>query len=108
MMRMKITGLKKLERKCADLGRRARRVHGEHNIPIKDLLAPKFLHKCSRFKSADELFDASGFTVESNEDFAAIPDAEWDAFICKSTSYANWQDMLGAAATEWTSRELGF
>jgi len=43
------------------------------------------------------MFERSGFKVESQEDFAAIPDEAWDDFICTNTSYFNWREMLQAA-----------
>ena len=64
-----------------DLARRAQELEGQHEISIANLLTADFLGECSRFKSADELFEASGFNVHSVEDFKAIPDAEWDTFI---------------------------
>ena len=94
-------------RPLEDLARRARELHGQHEISVANLLTPDFLGQCSRFKSADELFDASGFSVQSVEDFKAIPDAEWDTFIGGNTTFANWQDMLNAAVKEWTIKQLG-
>jgi hypothetical protein len=54
------------------------------------------------------MFDASGFKIESPEDFAAIPDAEWDQFIRDNTTFASWEAMLGEAGGEWAARKLGF
>lgn len=90
-----------------DLARRAKGLDGQHQVSVADLLTPEFLSQCSRFRSADELFESSGFKVQSTEDFAAIPDAEWDTFISGNTSFANWQEMLDAAVKEWTIRQLG-
>jgi len=90
-----------------DLVRRARESDGEHQISVANLLTPEFLARCSRFGSADELFESSGFRVQSAEDFAAIPDAEWDSFVSKNTSFDNWQNMLDAAVKAWTITRLG-
>ena len=90
-----------------DLARRAQELDGQHEISIASLLTADFLGQCSRFKSADELFEASGFSVHSAEDFRAIPDAEWDTFISGNTKFANWQDLLSAAVKEWTIKQLG-
>lgn len=106
-MLMKFKGLKELERKLNDLSSRAKKLDGEHNVPITELLTPSFLARCSRFQSASELFEASGFKVESQEDFAAIPDDQWDKFIRENTIYSNWQEMLKAAVAAWVKKELG-
>ena len=106
-MTMKITGFKELQNTLGDLSRRAQNLEGPRNVPIADLLTPALLSRCSRFKSAAELFEASGFTVNSQEDFAAIPDDQWDAFIKQNTSYSTWDEMLKAAGAAWVRRELG-
>ena len=90
-----------------DLARRARELDGQHQVSVANLLTPEFLGRCSRFRSADELFESSGFKVQSAEDFAAIPDAQWDTFINKNSSFATWQAMLDAAVKEWTIKRLG-
>lgn len=54
------------------------------------------------------MFDASGFKVESQEDFAAIPDVEWNEFIRSISSFSDWQTMLGEAGATWAAKKLGF
>lgn len=90
-----------------DLARRARELDGQRNVPLPELLTPGFMSNCSRFTSAQELFNSSGFKLDSPEDFKAIPDSEWDAFIGSNTSYASWENMLSAATGEWVKRQLG-
>jgi hypothetical protein len=104
---LKITGLDELQRKLDDLARNAQNLSGKQDVPITELLTPSFLSRCSRFQSAKELFEASGFKLESADDFAAIPHAEWDGFIHANTSFASWEIMLGEAGGEWTARQLG-
>jgi hypothetical protein len=106
-MAIKITGLKEMQKRLGDLSRRAKNLEGPQNVSITELLTPAFLSKCSRFRSAAELFEASGFTVNSQEDIASIPDDKWDAFIKQNTSYSSWEEMLKAAGTAWVKRELG-
>ena len=53
------------------------------------------------------MFEASGFAMETPEDFAAIPDAEWDAFIASRTRFADWRTMQEKAAADWFSRGTG-
>ena len=59
------------------------------------------------FATIEEMFEASGFTMETPEDFVAIPDAEWDAFIASRTRFADWRTMQTKAATECFSRGIG-
>lgn len=79
---------------------------GSHEVRLADLFQSEFMSKCSSYSSFLELIDASGFKVESAEDFAGIPDKEWDAFVAKSTSYASWQEMQHAATAEYAKKQL--
>ena len=105
---LKITGLDEIQRKLEDMSRRAQSISGTQNVPIPELLTPEFLRQCSRFNSASDFFEASGFKVETSEDFAAIPDDEWDEFIRANTSYATWKTMMGEAVKGWTAKKMGF
>jgi hypothetical protein len=105
-MGVRIEGLDQLERNLRDLSQRARRLNGRHEIPISDLLSVQFLSRCSRFSSAQELFAASGYEINSQSDFDAIPSKEWDLFIGGNTSFDDWQSMLQAAAGDWAKKQL--
>jgi len=81
-------------------------IAGTTQVKLVDLMHPQFVSNCSQFASLEELFEASGFKVESPEDFAAIPDDEWDAFIKESTTYENWLEMQKAAHSEYAAKHL--
>jgi hypothetical protein len=102
-----IKGMEELTRNLNDLAERAERLDGSHRVSIPELLPPSFLAGCSQFASADDMFQASGFKIESPEDFKAIPESEWDTFIRNNTSFESWQQMLEAAAAVWTKNQLG-
>ena len=103
----KIEGLDELQNKLDQLAKNAQSLDGEHNVPVSELLTDSFISRHTSFSSVDEMFKASGFTIETQEDFAAIPDAEWDNYIRSVSSFENWQSMLGAAGQEWAKRKLG-
>jgi len=73
---------------------------------LGDLLTPNFISRHSRFAAEDEMFEASGFVIQSAEDFAAIPDENWDRFIRENTVFDSWVAMLQAAQFEWCIRHL--
>jgi hypothetical protein len=104
----KITGFDQFEKQLTDLQQRAERLEGTHTVSMEQLLTPEFLRSVSSFSSFTEMCEASGFKVESQEDFAAIPDADWDAFVARTTRFAKWEDMLQEAGVEYTKRQLGF
>lgn len=102
-----ITGFDKLSEKLKRMSNGLKELEGEHTIPLPDLLSPDFIRANSRFKDVNELFEASGFKIESAEDFAAIPDHEWDAHISSSTSFSSWHEMQKAAVTEMVKKKMG-
>jgi len=105
---MKITGLDKLQRQLKQMGRAARNLHGTHEVQMSELFPLAFMRKHSRYSSFDALLDASGFTVNTKEDFEAIPDDEFDAYIRSVTNFRDWQSMLTAGTEAYVAKKLGF
>ena len=93
------TGLDKLTKNLKNL-------EGKKAVPFKDLFTPQFLKKHTKFSSLEDMFAKSRFTVNSQEDFKSIPDAEWDKFITDNSNFASWQEMLKVATGEWAGRRL--
>ena len=56
--------------------------------------------------SFDALLEASGFKVESQADFEAIPDAEWEKVIRSQTSFSSWRQMQEKAGEEYAKKKL--
>jgi hypothetical protein len=96
------------EKKIGELKERAAALHGKQQVPLRDLLSPAFVAGCSSYPSLDDLFAASPFTINTPDDFKAIPDAEWDNFIHTHTSFANWEEMQRGAMREYIRGKLGF
>ena len=48
----------------------------------------------------------SEWTVESVEDFEAIPDGPWDAYVQQTTQFRSWKEMQKSAAQEWTAKKV--
>lgn len=105
---MHLEGLDDLQRKLQDLATRAERLDGEHSVPMSELFPPDFMRRFTDFLDIDEMFTASGYRVESTEDFAKIPDDAWDKFIAERTLFGMWQEMQEKAGGEWVSKKLGF
>lgn len=102
-----ITGLDELQRSLKKLQDNTRAIHGEHSVPLTELFPPAFIRAHTDFQTLGELFGAGGFTVETPEDFAAIPDEEWDTLIARLTDFPNWKAMQETAGIEWIARGIG-
>jgi len=105
---VEVKGLKKASRTLRDLERRLKALEGEHRVPLTELFPVDFLRKYTEFESLEDMFQASGFVVESQEDFEKVPDDEWDSFVRSRTRFSSWEEMLGAAYEKWFARKLGF
>lgn len=92
-------GLEKLQQNMQKLSEKT-------EIKLDELMNPVFVSGCSKFANIEDLFDASGFTVESPEDFAAIPDEEWEKFIVGHTSFSSWEEMQQQAMQHYTKQQL--
>ena len=82
------------------------RLSDTDSIPLEDLMNSSFISSCSQYSNFEELIEASGFKVESEEDFAAIPDQEWEQFIQTNTSYEGWIEMQQAALPSYMTANL--
>lgn len=93
-------------RKVHDLQRKAEQLDGEHSVLLAELFHDEFMLRNTDFSSIDSMLEASGYKIESNDDFANIPNEEWDAFVRESTRFASWDEMKSAAAQEWVTSAL--
>lgn len=108
MSSFKITGLDKLEKQLKQMEKGAKELSKTKHVSFGELFPASFMRKYTSFSSMDELLDAGGFKVESQEDFEAITDEEFDKHIAKNTRFKSWEDMLGEATSQYATKKLGF
>ena len=107
-MGIKITGLDEVKKNLDNLSRKAKEVDGTHQVGISELMPDRFIQTHTGFNSVQEMYDKSGFKMESEKDLETIPDEEWDKYISDNTQFSNWQEMLDKAGELWVSKKLGF
>lgn len=78
---IKVTGIDDAQRAIKEEQHRLERIPAEQEIPISELFPTEFLARYTQFGSLEEMFEASGFVVETAEDFDRVRGAEWDDFI---------------------------
>jgi hypothetical protein len=103
-----MSGFDEVRRTLDDLRHRAGAISGEHEIPLSELFPPDFMASHTEFDSLEGMFSASGFRVQTAEDFKKIPGDQWDTFVRNHTEFADWREMLRAGSGEWAERQLGF
>jgi hypothetical protein len=89
------------------LQQRLQRLEGSHSIPFSEMFPDEFMLLNTEFQSIVDMIEMSGFRVETADDFKAIPDDEWDAFVRSRTRFTSWEEMRATAGNEWMSRQLG-
>lgn len=104
---IKIEGLDELQEKLEVLTQKVHELDVQ-NIPMSELLTGDFISRSTKFSSLEELLDASGFKIESQDDFAAIPVDDLDRFIRSNSPFDSWNALLSTAGSEWAKKKLGF
>ncbi|WP_338411444.1 hypothetical protein [Pseudoalteromonas nigrifaciens] len=84
----------------------AEKLHGSNSFTLGDAMTDEFISNNSNYSSLDELVDASGFIVNTPEDFKAIPDDEWDSYIGKNTEFDTWENMQRTAFKYYVKGEV--
>ncbi|WP_236804723.1 hypothetical protein [Bacillus cereus] len=108
MFKFEMKGLDKLQKDLKNMEKAAKELEGKQTVPLSVLFNDSFMKKYTKFDNLDELFENSAFEVENDEDFAKIPDAEWDQYIKEVTNFENWQEMMSEAAEIYALKKLGF
>jgi hypothetical protein len=80
---------------------------GEREDALAHVFPPAFVQRHTEFESFEAFMRASEWDVSSREEFAAIPQAEFDAYVAEHSSFADWEEMLGQAGEAWMARQLG-
>lgn len=104
---IKIEGLDELQEKLDILTKKVHELDGL-NIPMSEVLTNDFISRSTKFSSLEELLEASGFKIKSQDDFAAIPVDDLDRFIRSNSPFDSWNALLSTAGSEWAKKKLGF
>ena len=89
------------------LKRKAKKLHGEQDIPYDVLFSTSFMKRYTPYSTKIELFEAGGFKFDSNEEFENLPEEKLDQHVSKSTNFNSWSEMLNKAGEHWLAKEIG-
>ena len=104
---MSVNGFDDLSKRLNELSKNVEELGNTESASLTEILTPEFIDQNTNFSTAEELFEASGFDVASQEAFEAIPENELDAFVESTTNFSSWREMLNAAGSLWAQRKLG-
>ncbi|MDR3599714.1 MAG: hypothetical protein P4L49_04420 [Desulfosporosinus sp.] len=74
-------------------------------VSFNDLFTPSFMTSHTQFSNFKELLDTGKFNVKTLDDFMAILDAKFDAFINKTTKFKTWEKMQSTAVAEFIKKD---
>lgn len=82
------------------------RLGQKNEIPFEELFTEQFMQLYTEFDSIWAFLDESPWTVESQEDFKAIPDDEFDDYVNEHTDFPRWKTMYKTAGKKYMERQL--
>lgn len=101
-------GFRKLEKELDQMQKNAEKAAETTNITYDDLFKESFMREYTNFTSIDELFEAGGFHVESNEDLESLNKAALDQHVQETTLFSSYREMEQKAYLKYLSKEIGF
>jgi hypothetical protein len=108
MFKINVQGFDELQKHLEGVAERAREMDGQEQVvSLAELMPDDFVAEHSSCTSMEELLSASPFKIESLDDFKAVPDADWDAYIASKTSFSSWEEMQESAVAARVQKMLG-
>lgn len=101
-----IDGIEEQQGRFEEIQESAEQLDGRNEVTFGELYSDHFLKRNSEFESISEFFEASRWEVETPEDLEAISDAKMDRYVREHTTFDSSEEMLQAAAEEWTADQL--
>lgn len=105
---MAIKGFDQFQKKINEIKNKLDSVEGTHSVSFAELFNEKFMQNHTAHPSIEAMFKASGFTVNSKEDFERIPDDAWEKLVISTTNFTSWLEMQRVAGKEYMINKLGF
>ena len=109
-MKIIFQGFDDLQKQLSNLEKAANEVAEKYNgsiVDISELLTCDFMEAHTEYSDYAEWFEDGGYLLESQEDFDALSEKDIDSYVQKTTDFDSWEDMLGEAATEQITKDLG-
>lgn len=103
-----MTGFDELQKTLNQMKQAVSELSGSHNVPLVDLFPDTFMVEHTRFSSFGEMLESGGFSVNSQEEFDAIPQDLLDRHVAASTDFDSWESMVESGAQEYFARKLDF
>jgi len=70
-------------------------------IPLKDLLNPKFMERHSNTEFFDDFFKQGEFSINHHNNVGGIPVDSLNKYVSETTDFNTFDDMISAATDEF-------
>lgn len=106
-MKFEMSGFDDLEKKLKEMEKAAKELEGTKEVSFGELFNDNFMRKYTDSDNLESFFGKSGYKIETEDDFDALDESEFDAFVNKHSEFNDWEEMLGKAGEEYAIRKLG-
>lgn len=107
MIKSKVTSdLSGLSKLADNLENLSKGLEEEPVVSLTDILTPEFISQHTKFKNLEDLFQASGFECNTQEEFEALPEEELSRYIQSISFFDTFQEMLQTAGTEYFKERI--
>lgn len=103
-----LQGFDELQKDLEDMQCAAQEMDGAQSFNFTELFHPAFMRQYTSYPTIDDFLENCGYPAETQEDFEAIPDKEFDEYVRANTRFSSWEDMLEKAEEELIDGKLGF
>lgn len=76
------------------------------DLPLEILLNDLFVERCSTFYNFDALVYHCDYSINSKDEFLALPADTLNTYIRNNTSYDSWEEMFGDAVAAYVESQL--
>ena len=90
-----------------DMRERAAAMEGQNDLPLDEVFPPSFMARHTLADSIGAFLDDCEWDAETREDFADVPQDEFDDYVAERTRFDDWDAMVGRAGEEWMARQMG-
>ena len=89
-----------------DLKKKVQELEKTEEVSFSELFDQDFMRENTTFASIEEMFEKSGFKIDSPQDFEAVPSNSWDEYVRSNTEFDDWEQMQVAAARRHFDRKI--
>lgn len=105
-MGIEMSGFDELQDELDRLARDVEEFEGTQEVPFDELFPPAFMRQYTDAENIDSFIDQSQWDVESQEDFKAIPENEFDQYVAEQTLFGSWEAMMNKGAEQYVVGQL--